>query len=233
MTQDPGRYGASFEMGIGSASDDGSGPRIPENFTLGIPRYTCGQPFPVPPSKFSVDKGHRKTKAVATWNVICTDSEYRASSSPTCCVSLSAFYSKTIVARDSVNDGDESLNAIDIPSPWPSKKPLHPYPHKMIDSPVANKVVSGQPESAPSPNVSGTESRSPDSVLLAIGSVSGSTSPIINSDMVIPPKLKNDSPSGAKPSTFVRPVPRDPDQYASEWEENYPGHRSNAFPSIS
>ncbi|PHT54095.1 hypothetical protein CQW23_08557 [Capsicum baccatum] len=65
MTQDPGRYGVSFEMGIGSASDDGSGPRIPENFTLGIPRYTCGQSFPVPPSKFSVDKGHRKTKAVA------------------------------------------------------------------------------------------------------------------------------------------------------------------------
>ncbi|KAF3628792.1 COBRA-like protein 6 [Capsicum chacoense] len=97
MTQDPGKYGASFEMGIGSASDDGSGPRIPENFTLGIPGYTCGQPFPVPPSKFSVDKGRRKTQAVATWDVICTYSQYRASSSPTCCVSLSAFYSKTIV----------------------------------------------------------------------------------------------------------------------------------------
>ncbi|KAM3204634.1 hypothetical protein P3L10_028043 [Capsicum annuum] len=84
MTQDPERYGASFEMGIGSASDDGSSPRIPENFILGIPRYTYGQPFPVPPSKFSVDKGRRKTKAVA-------------SSSPTCCVSLSAFYNKKIV----------------------------------------------------------------------------------------------------------------------------------------
>ncbi|KAM3281385.1 hypothetical protein P3S67_028406 [Capsicum chacoense] len=40
----------------------------------------------------------------------------------------------------------------------------------MIDSPVANKAVSGQLESSPSPNVSGRESRSPDSVLLAIGS---------------------------------------------------------------
>ncbi|PHT52618.1 COBRA-like protein 6 [Capsicum baccatum] len=28
MTQDPRRYGAFFEMGIESASDDGSGPRI-------------------------------------------------------------------------------------------------------------------------------------------------------------------------------------------------------------
>ncbi|KAF3619884.1 COBRA-like protein 6 [Capsicum annuum] len=67
MTQDPERYGASFEMGIGSASDDGSSPRIPENFILGIPRYTYGQPFPVPPSKFSVDKGRRKTKAVGKY----------------------------------------------------------------------------------------------------------------------------------------------------------------------
>ncbi|KAF3623979.1 putative phospholipase D delta-like [Capsicum annuum] len=97
MTQDLGRYGTSFEMGIGSASDDGSGPRILENFTFGIPSYTYGQPFPVPPRKFSVDKGRRKTKEVAMWDVICTYSEYRASSSPTCCVSLSAFYSKTIV----------------------------------------------------------------------------------------------------------------------------------------
>ncbi|PHT36136.1 hypothetical protein CQW23_23836 [Capsicum baccatum] len=65
MTQDPKRYGASFEMGIGSASDDGSNPRIPKNFTLGIPRYTYGQLFLVPPSKFSVDKGRQKTKVVA------------------------------------------------------------------------------------------------------------------------------------------------------------------------
>ncbi|KAM3234134.1 hypothetical protein P3L10_019493 [Capsicum annuum] len=40
----------------------------------------------------------------------------------------------------------------------------------MVDSPVVNKAVSGQPEGSPSPNISGRESRSPDSVLLAIGS---------------------------------------------------------------
>ncbi|MCD9640507.1 hypothetical protein HAX54_025860 [Datura stramonium] len=76
------------------------------------------------------------------------------------------FFAK--VARDSGNDGDESLNAIDIPPPRPKKKPLHPYPRKMVDSPVANKAVSGQPERSPSPNV--TDSCSPDSVLSAIGS---------------------------------------------------------------
>ncbi|PHU22479.1 Diacylglycerol kinase 1 [Capsicum chinense] len=74
------------------------------------------------------------------------------------------------VARDSVNDGDESLNMIDIPSPRPKKNPLHPYPRKMVDSPVANKAVLVQPENSPSPNISGRESRSPDSILLEIGS---------------------------------------------------------------
>lgn len=39
----------------------------------------------------------------------------------------------------------------------------------MTDSPAANKAVSGQPERSPSPNVSGRDSRSPDSVLSASG----------------------------------------------------------------
>ncbi|CAN4110695.1 unnamed protein product [Withania somnifera] len=97
LTQDPGKYGASFEMSIASVSNDGSGHRMPENFTLGIPGYTCGNPVRVPPSKFSVDQGRRKTQAVATWDVTCSYSQYKASSTPTCCVSLSAFYDKTIV----------------------------------------------------------------------------------------------------------------------------------------
>ncbi|XP_009776069.1 COBRA-like protein 6 isoform X1 [Nicotiana sylvestris] len=97
LTQDPEKYGAAFQMNIGSASYNGSEPRLPENFTLGIPGYSCGDPFKVPPSKFNVDQGRRKTQAVATWNVICSYSQFRASSSPTCCVSLSAFYNNTIV----------------------------------------------------------------------------------------------------------------------------------------
>ncbi|XP_060204280.1 protein REVEILLE 1-like [Lycium barbarum] len=78
------------------------------------------------------------------------------------------FFAK--VARDSGNDGGESINAIDIPPPRPKKKPLHPYPRKMVDSPVANEAVSGQPERSPSPNASGMDSGSPDSVFSAIGS---------------------------------------------------------------
>lgn len=64
LTQDPEKYGAAFQMNIGSASYNGSEPRLPENFTLGIPGYSCGDPFKVPPSKFNVDQGRRKTQAI-------------------------------------------------------------------------------------------------------------------------------------------------------------------------
>ncbi|XP_015089119.1 COBRA-like protein 6 [Solanum pennellii] len=97
LTQDPEKYVSSFEMSIASASNDGSGPRMPENFTLGIPGYTCGVAVKVPPTKFHEDQGRRQTQAVATWDVICSYSQFRASSSPACCVSLSAFYSESIV----------------------------------------------------------------------------------------------------------------------------------------
>lgn len=64
LTQDPEKYVSSFEMIIASASNDGSGPRMPENFTLGIPGYTCGVAVKVPPTKFHEDQGRRQTQAV-------------------------------------------------------------------------------------------------------------------------------------------------------------------------
>ena len=69
MTQDMTKYAASFQMNYNKATiylPDGnvSTPvadgnfNMPENFTLGIPGYTCGAPFQVPPTKFTTD-GHR------------------------------------------------------------------------------------------------------------------------------------------------------------------------------
>ncbi|KAL6515203.1 hypothetical protein OROHE_018835 [Orobanche hederae] len=94
MLQDPEKSTASFDMLIGGASSDRG---IPRNFALGIPGYTCGEALQVPPTKFYEDQGRRRTQAYATWNVTCTYSQFRASTAPTCCVSLSAFYSTTIV----------------------------------------------------------------------------------------------------------------------------------------
>ncbi|KAG8368816.1 hypothetical protein BUALT_Bualt15G0086100 [Buddleja alternifolia] len=97
MNQDPGKFLAAFQMHVGSGSNNGSLPGIPGRFNLGLAGYTCGEPFQVPPTKFVEDQGRRRTQAFATWNVTCSYSQFRSSSAPTCCVSLSAFYNETIV----------------------------------------------------------------------------------------------------------------------------------------
>ncbi|KAI7983304.1 COBRA-like protein 2 [Camellia lanceoleosa] len=71
---------------------------MPRNFTLGLVGYTCGDPVEVVPSKFIEDNGRRQTQALATYNVTCSYSQFRASPTPTCYVFLSAFYNETIVS---------------------------------------------------------------------------------------------------------------------------------------
>ncbi|GFP99230.1 cobra-like protein 1 [Phtheirospermum japonicum] len=98
MLQDPGKSLAAFQMHIGSASSNASSaPGVPVNFTLGVPGYTCGPAQSVSPTTFYEDHGRRRTEAFATRNVTCYYSQFRASPVPTCCVSMSAFYSETIV----------------------------------------------------------------------------------------------------------------------------------------
>ncbi|PIN02711.1 hypothetical protein CDL12_24772 [Handroanthus impetiginosus] len=98
MMQDQGKHLAAFQMHIGSPSSNGSTLGLATSFNLGIPGYSCGEAFQVPPTKFSEDQGRRKTQALATWNVTCSYSQFMASHAPTCCVSLSAFYNETIVS---------------------------------------------------------------------------------------------------------------------------------------
>ncbi|MBA0733339.1 hypothetical protein Gogos_017368, partial [Gossypium gossypioides] len=96
MVQDPSNYAAIFVMKIGAVNS--SDPfKMPGNFSFGVSGYTCGQPARVPPSRYSSDSGRRRTQALGTWNVTCMYSQFVASSSPQCCVSLSAFYNTTIV----------------------------------------------------------------------------------------------------------------------------------------
>ncbi|CAH9125594.1 unnamed protein product [Cuscuta epithymum] len=108
MTQDDEKYGSSFQMTVGRGASNKTG-SMPGNFSLGIPGYTCGEPFEVPPSKFVEDEGRRRTQAVGTWNITCSYSQFRAQSSPTCCVSLSAFYNKTIVSCPTCSCGCQGL----------------------------------------------------------------------------------------------------------------------------
>ncbi|TYG81453.1 hypothetical protein ES288_D01G006000v1 [Gossypium darwinii] len=96
MVQDPSNYAAIFVMKIGAVNSS-DGFKMPGNFSFGVSGYTCGQPVRVPPSRYSWDSGRRWTQALGTWNITCMYSQFVASSSPQCCVSLSAFYNTTIV----------------------------------------------------------------------------------------------------------------------------------------
>ncbi|MBA0549601.1 hypothetical protein Golob_020623 [Gossypium lobatum] len=119
MVQDPSNYAAIFVMKIGAVNSSDRF-KMPGNFSFGVSGYTCGQPVLVPPSRYSSDSGRRWTQALGnfrdrtrvmscmsqmcgmycvagTWNITCMYSQFVASSSPQCCVSLSAFYNTTIV----------------------------------------------------------------------------------------------------------------------------------------
>ncbi|XP_043705159.1 COBRA-like protein 1 [Telopea speciosissima] len=92
---DPVNYGATFRMTVGLATYNNLNEAKPENFSIGLPGYTCSNATDVPASRFTQD-GRRYTRALSTWNITCTYSQFRASLRPTCCVSLSAFYNEAI-----------------------------------------------------------------------------------------------------------------------------------------
>ncbi|KAJ8427992.1 hypothetical protein Cgig2_028002 [Carnegiea gigantea] len=98
MTQDPTKYISHFQMTVGHASTDhAANMKMPKNFKFGSPGYTCGHAEKVhPPTKFPEDGGRRWRQALRTFRVTCMYSQFKAWPAPTCCVSLSAFYSETI-----------------------------------------------------------------------------------------------------------------------------------------
>nr|DAD39114.1 TPA_asm: hypothetical protein HUJ06_013437 [Nelumbo nucifera] len=65
MTQDPTKYGAAFQMNVGMVSQAIANMTMPGNFSLGLPGYSCSEPFNVTPSKFSSDNGRRWTQALS------------------------------------------------------------------------------------------------------------------------------------------------------------------------
>lgn len=123
MTQDSTKYTSHFQMSVGfPASSSKLNFRMPKNFTFGTPGYTCGDLEAVAPTQFPEDGGRRWRQALSkcfhsspynyyclsilsltsfhlftgTYKVICTYSQFIAAPAPTCCVSLSAFYTTTI-----------------------------------------------------------------------------------------------------------------------------------------
>ncbi|PPS18203.1 hypothetical protein GOBAR_AA02384 [Gossypium barbadense] len=64
MIQDPTKYAAVFQMNIGAGGVVDSDFDMPQNFSLGVPGYTCAKPVQVAPSKYSSDGGRRWTQAL-------------------------------------------------------------------------------------------------------------------------------------------------------------------------
>ncbi|XP_058090531.1 protein CCA1-like [Magnolia sinica] len=78
------------------------------------------------------------------------------------------FFSK--VVRESSSNAD-SVKSIEIPPPRPKRKPVHPYPRKLIHSSTKGISVPEQLERSSSPTSAyEQDNRSPSSVLSAVGS---------------------------------------------------------------
>ncbi|CAK9169792.1 unnamed protein product [Ilex paraguariensis] len=80
------------------------------------------------------------------------------------------FFSK--VVRESSSNDASSVKPIEIPPPRPKRKPMHPYPRKLVTPIKVGTQIPEQPTRSTSPNLSLSEeeNHSPTSVLSAIGS---------------------------------------------------------------
>ncbi|PRQ50163.1 hypothetical protein RchiOBHm_Chr2g0130081 [Rosa chinensis] len=100
MVQDQAASASMFQMTVAAAGTTKKTVRRPKNFTLEAPGpgYTCGPARIVDPTRYPSPDRRRHTQALVSWNVVCTYSQFLASATPTCCVSLSSFYSKMLVS---------------------------------------------------------------------------------------------------------------------------------------
>ncbi|KAJ9172922.1 hypothetical protein P3X46_016111 [Hevea brasiliensis] len=80
------------------------------------------------------------------------------------------FFSK--VVREASGNNTSTLEPIEIPPPRPKRKPMHPYPRKMVHPLNNESSIPEQPLRSSSPNysISEQENQSPTSVLSAVGS---------------------------------------------------------------
>ncbi|CAN4086234.1 unnamed protein product [Withania somnifera] len=107
MGKDPSDALTAFQISVGAAGTTNRTVKLPKNFTLGTPGggYVCGPAKIIRPTLFITPDGRRVTRAMMTWRVICTYSQFLASPKPTCCVSLSSFYNGSVTPCPSCSCG--------------------------------------------------------------------------------------------------------------------------------
>ncbi|TVU11762.1 hypothetical protein EJB05_45364, partial [Eragrostis curvula] len=99
FNQDPASAAAAFQISVALAGASKKTVKLPTKFTLKTPGpgYACGRVMVRRPTMFFTRDGRRATRALMTWEVVCTYSQFLAQKAPSCCVSLSSFYSNTTV----------------------------------------------------------------------------------------------------------------------------------------
>ncbi|MCD9639508.1 COBRA-like protein 4 [Datura stramonium] len=113
--KDPSAALSAFQIAVGSSGTTKRTVKLPKNFTLLAPGggYICGPAKIIRPTLFITPDGRRITRAMMTWRVICTYSQFLASPKPTCCVSLSSFHNGSITPCPSCSCGcQNSSNCI-------------------------------------------------------------------------------------------------------------------------
>eukprot|EP00850_Spirogloea_muscicola_P015772 SM000124S25904 [mRNA] locus=s124:60697:63359:+ [translate_table: standard] len=93
--QDVNNSASTFQMAIGNSSHTLKTVRVPQNFSIGVPGYSCTPPHRAVSSTFTNKDSNHISQALATWVVTCTYSQTQENPMPTCCVSFSAFYNRT------------------------------------------------------------------------------------------------------------------------------------------
>ncbi|KAJ4974595.1 hypothetical protein NE237_007769 [Protea cynaroides] len=123
------------------------------------------------------------------------------------------FFSK--VVRESSGSNTGSAKPIEIPPPRPKRKPMHPYPRKLVLSVKKGNSVPDQQERSSSPNLSVTEqvNQSPTSVFSAIGSDTTGSSASNSPDRCgSPVSLHMEDENGSPSSVVVNAAPIAQDQ---------------------
>ncbi|XP_057500874.1 LOW QUALITY PROTEIN: protein REVEILLE 1-like [Actinidia eriantha] len=121
-------------------------------------------------------------------------------------------YFSKVVRESSTSDAD-SLKPIEIPPPRPKRKPMHPYPRKLVASLKTGPPVPEQLRRSTSPNLSDSEQdSSPTSVLSAIGSETlGTTDSSSPNGSLSPISLA----AGVNPGDFFNEPNSSPEETAS------------------
>ncbi|XP_034683621.1 protein REVEILLE 1-like [Vitis riparia] len=137
------------------------------------------------------------------------------------------FFSK--VVRETSGGNTNSAEPIEIPPPRPKRKPVHPYPRKLVHPLRKGISVLEPPVRSGSPNFSASEqeNQSPTSVLSAVGSETlgstlsntqnGSPSPVssaagVNPDSMFLPELNPPTEENASPSPVLTTSSSVPDE---------------------